>query len=69
MQGSEEVVVRIKQNWPSDILLPQVFFGLPVEPVEWALTLDDEQYARAKAALASVRQELETAPRLLYSHV
>jgi hypothetical protein len=58
MERSEVVMARIKQNWPSDIPLPQVLFGLPMEPIVWAATLDNERYARAKAALAAVRQEV-----------
>jgi hypothetical protein len=35
-----------------------VFFGVPVQPVEWAWTLDDEQYTRARAALTEVRRAI-----------
>jgi hypothetical protein len=47
---------RIKRDWPSDIPLPEVRFGIPVEPINWAATFHGDRYARAKAALAIVRQ-------------
>jgi hypothetical protein len=50
MERSEIVLERIKETWPSDLPLPQVLFGVPVQPHDWAW-LDDEQYARARAAL------------------
>jgi hypothetical protein len=56
MERSEVVMERIRRIWPSDIPLPEVRFGIPVEPIDWAATFDDELYARAKAALAVVRQ-------------
>jgi hypothetical protein len=46
MERSEIVLERIKGTWPSDLPLPKVFFGVPVQPHDWAFTLDDEQYAR-----------------------
>jgi hypothetical protein len=58
MERTEIVLERIKHTWPSDLPLPQVFFGVPVQPVEWAWTLDDEQYARASAALTEVRRTI-----------
>ena len=51
-------VGAIKETWPSDLPLPQVLFGVPVQPVEWAWTLADEQYARARAALTEVRRPI-----------
>jgi hypothetical protein len=57
MEHSEAVLARIKENWPSDLPLPQVFFGVPVQPHDWAW-LDDEQYARARAALTEVRRTI-----------
>ena len=51
MERSEIVLERIRETWPSDLPLPHVLFGVPVQPVEWAWTLDNEQYARARAAL------------------
>jgi hypothetical protein len=56
MERSEVVMARIKEDWPPDLPLPEVRFGIPMEPVQWAATFDDELYARAKAALAVVRQ-------------
>jgi hypothetical protein len=50
MERSEIVLERIKETWPSDLHLPQVLFGVPVQPHDWAW-LDDEQYPRARAAL------------------
>ena len=49
MERSEIVLERIKETWPADLPLPQVLFGVPVQPIEWAWTLDDEQYARASS--------------------
>jgi hypothetical protein len=34
MERSEIVLERIKETWPSDLPLPQVLFGVPVQPVE-----------------------------------
>ena len=58
VERSEVVMDRIKRNWPSDIPLPEVRFGIPMEPILWAATFDDNLYARAKAALAAVRQDM-----------
>jgi hypothetical protein len=58
MERSDVVLERIKESWPSDLPLPQVFFGVPVQPHDWAWKLDDEQYARAKAALAEARRAI-----------
>jgi hypothetical protein len=58
MEHSEIVLERIKETWPSDLPLPQVLFGVPVQPVEWAWTLDDEQYVRARAALTELRRPI-----------
>ncbi len=58
VERSEVVMERIKQNWPSDIPLPEVRFGIPMEPTLWAATFDDNLYARAKAALAAVRHDV-----------
>ncbi len=57
VERSEVVMERIKQNWPSDIRLPEVRFGMPMEPVLWAATFDDDLYARAKAALAALAND------------
>jgi len=59
MRRSETTRAWIESNWPADLPPPQVFFGVPVAPVRWALTLTDEQYARAKAALAWAGQQSE----------
>ena len=58
MERSEIVLERIKGTWPSDLPLPKVFFGVPVQPHDWAFTLDDEQYTRARAALEEVRRPI-----------
>jgi hypothetical protein len=58
MERSEIVLARIEQSWPSDLPLPEVFFGVPVQPHDWAFTLDDEQYTRARAALQEVRRPI-----------
>jgi hypothetical protein len=58
MERSEVVRERIKRTWPADIPLPEVFFGLPVASVQWALELNDEQYDRAKSILAELRRDL-----------
>jgi hypothetical protein len=57
MERSEIVLERIKETWPSDLPLPQVLFGVPVQPHDWAW-LDDEQYARARAALTEARRTI-----------
>jgi hypothetical protein len=57
MERSEIVLERIKETWPSDLPLPQVLFGVPVQPHDWAW-LDDEQYARARAALTEARRPI-----------
>jgi hypothetical protein len=57
MERSEIVLERIKETWPSDLPLPQVLFGVPVQPHDWAW-LDDEQYARARAGLTEARRTI-----------
>jgi hypothetical protein len=59
MERSEIVLERLKQSWPADLPLPLVFFGVPVQPHDWAWTLDDEQYARARAALTEARRAMQ----------
>jgi hypothetical protein len=58
MECSEIVLERIKKTWPADLPLPQVLFGVPVQPDDWAFTLDDERYIRARAALDAVRRPI-----------
>jgi hypothetical protein len=58
MERSEVVLERIKETWPLDLPLPLVLFGVPVQPHDWAFTLDDEQYTRARAALDEVRRPI-----------
>jgi hypothetical protein len=58
MDHSEVVLGRIKLRWPSDLPQPKVFFGVPVQPHDWAFTLDDEQHTLAKAALEEVRRPI-----------
>jgi hypothetical protein len=58
MERSETVLERIKETWPADLPLPKIFFGVPVQPHDWAWTLDDEQYVRATAALTEVRRAI-----------
>jgi hypothetical protein len=44
MERSEVVLEHIKETWPADLPLPRVLFGVPVQPHDWAFTLDNEQY-------------------------
>jgi hypothetical protein len=45
MERSEVVLERIKETWPADLPLPRVLFGVPVQPHDWAFTLDAEVHA------------------------